>query len=876
MEEIYICLTNSGTTNTSGYWLVYTNVDNFSQPLAQIPVWAPITNCPYSVLIPEIYSATTQIRLIDDCLPGFCVSGSGCCVVYNFSEGFNICEACGEIDFDVKTDPSVGRISVGNLTGSCGNFNNYYLQWLQEGEVAGLPSYSVEFFQSGSGSTSSLGNNYNYRHPLTGSSSPYMYAAEYQPIILEAAVNGVNYSYTQGLVGNCFSAKTLTVLPWTATNGNSGGDYTHVLTFTSTTANDEVSRWNGGSSIQGLTIELSANTKYVPIRIKTSVTPKKFLIHFSGSSGVDNFRRLESIVLGGNLSEQNSYLTAGIIPGYSGPFRCTNVTPGTGDTFVGLGTMKTDGYFTKVLCLTGLTVNEGDKLFVMIEPQAGDCFVCPGPPYPAGSANSTWEFDFIQKPSFSCDSCITGNNFYKLSASSFSTSITTCNKTTVSFAMSGCSTGIDDNTDIYKYVLNDSAYSNIGQLGYGPNGVIQTQVDLGDIDEVNCVPVAVSAPQSECISVSSRYLIPNNSTFEIFMEVANVTSIRKRIVVTWIGNNFGQELLYNDWSTAWNTIQSSIPIESNPQNVNYWRIFNVILPTPNFATVNCEQVAGEIGYTFHYNTTTVNFENDPTYVYNGTPQGKFSMTIEGELFSSQPSTIENQLLTDFGCLSLRCVAGGVFEDYYDDVANSVTGTTLLYPTTPLNPLGQTIIWANNANIRGTVRQNPFVIGGVDLSTSEDTSSAATISNIVSISRFQLETYTGQKYKVIEPQYDPTYFLKGYKSWSYLVDKTVTANTCPSFYTTTFNPFSGDSSLVECSPSPVVFPFPSYWLTPNRNQFSRYKFYYEFEKQTNIADAYNIYTYPIGANGNLSLPRTLIAQGTGSTLNIVSGQGGYFV
>jgi hypothetical protein len=104
----------------------FSDTDNYSSPIGGPISVANLVpdNCPY--LLTGVPDGTTIIRLVSTTSPF-------CCVTLIVG-AFNICEVCDNLGFSNATNPSIGQLSLGYLTGSCdNNISNFYLEWYGPG-----------------------------------------------------------------------------------------------------------------------------------------------------------------------------------------------------------------------------------------------------------------------------------------------------------------------------------------------------------------------------------------------------------------------------------------------------------------------------------------------------------------------------------------------------------------------------------------------------------------------------------------------------------------------------------------------------------------------------------------------------------------------
>ena len=245
-----ICLdqfsTNFNVNNlSSNGFSIYTNLDNFTNPIAQnIPYQdlfsPPIGNCPYIVNLPQ---GATQLVVIDACttiptsIASIFSTGSNsantltteCCyaVINVPAQPVSWCDTT-DLSFDVFSASFVGQIIAGNLNSSIGTVTDYKIGWYKNG------NYSTPEFTSGYGNAFTP---YQLTHPLAGNTAPYVTAGNWEGIIHDIAINGVTYSSVSGSANgtpipftSCFG--TIVVSPLSCNNGTFPLPYTHQKQFT--------------------------------------------------------------------------------------------------------------------------------------------------------------------------------------------------------------------------------------------------------------------------------------------------------------------------------------------------------------------------------------------------------------------------------------------------------------------------------------------------------------------------------------------------------------------------------------------------------------------------------------------------------------------
>ena len=398
------CLTNTGTTTLSSTLTIYSNPISPTSPGTYVTT-VPTTditggNCPYTFEVPD---GTTSVRLSDP------ITGCYCDIPVSDND---LCTTC-DLNFNTFTSPSVGNIVAGDITGTCdASVSNYLIYWYDVTD----PLTPIFKFSSGKGSMFAP---YDNVHPLTGTSSVLATSGTYDAILEKIELNGVVFSRTGG-TGTVLA--DLDCLPSiingdpfeiSALNCSNGGDssnlpqYEHRFAYSATT---------GGNLPTPLstTFELSANTNYFVWKFKGETVPDKIKFTFIGSSYT------EPILL--------EYWEVGDLAGYTNNYS-NNVYPKSADT--------TD-YFYKATCLTGLTVNEGDNIFIEITPSTAN-------------TQTSWTFYCGCLDTFDCDgicqppsaTTVSGTTSYQFPIiGSTITGVTgSCDTIVIYYSLSGCSAG---------------------------------------------------------------------------------------------------------------------------------------------------------------------------------------------------------------------------------------------------------------------------------------------------------------------------------------------------------------------------------------------------------------------------------------------------
>ena len=325
------CLTNIGPLTLSTMLDIYSNPispTNKGVYVGQVQVTSiQGANCPYTFLVPD---GTTVIRFFDPVTK---------CYADIDVQDNNLCNTCN-LDFNSFSASTTGRLVVGRLTGSCqSNITDYKINWYVNGETT--PRY-----------TSGFGTQYqpySYIHPLTGTSAPMVVEGSYVPVIDKVKINGITFSSSNipGAVKadlNCFDDIGIYVTGFTCSNGTSTDPvYTHEI------------RYSGASQGQApipsnASFKLTPTTKFFAWKFRGYSIPDKFKLTLIASAYSEPIL-LEYFEIGSDLPENQFGL----------------FYPQSADT---------SGFFTKVTSLSGLTINNGDRIEIE---------VTPNPNYPAKS-----------------------------------------------------------------------------------------------------------------------------------------------------------------------------------------------------------------------------------------------------------------------------------------------------------------------------------------------------------------------------------------------------------------------------------------------------------------------------------------------------------
>jgi hypothetical protein len=555
----------------------YSNIDSYTTPFASVLLSDIIqSSCPY--LLNGVPDGTTIVRLRN--------ISSNCCVDLTISGTIDLCDLC-DLGFNLYSSTTLSVITVGNLTGSCeNNITDYLINWYGPNS-----NTNVQF-------TSGVGNQFSYQwtHPLTGNSSVFVPSGVYIPEVESIILNGVELQENLGATSNCFTP--ITVEAYNCSNGTNPIDtsYSHVLEFTGSSS---------GLIPTILTSEfiLSSTTNYFAYAFKAENVPDTLKITYSGSSY--------------NVPLVIEYIQIGDgIPGSDSNFN-ENVFPKSADT---------QYFFNKVLCLTGLTYTNGDKLIIEVQPN---------------QTNTTdWTLYFKCLETFDCDKCIDTKTPYKIIQSSITGVTGNCNNITISFKVSGCSQ-TENNQDVLNYMTGKG--SNSSAMGFPefdyntPSGEI-TLSQSYYYNQTSCVSQFNNIQQINCYS--------DNNGYDIYYR-----SWRPNVNTRYIEIKFEDLNDFNAYVSSF-YVQMAASGSTDPSSLDYYRQLYLRIPT-NTGINGC---GDNLPYNEYYlHPATVQF------VTGTTIETPFLYTI-----NITATTISDQ--ADFGPCLLFC------NQYVDNTVNGVNNT----------------------------------------------------------------------------------------------------------------------------------------------------------------------------------------------------------
>ena len=535
------CITIPAGVTTSGFFNIYSNVDNYINPFQTnvsyyelAGVTTPqgvVYSCPY--IMGNVPNGTTIIKIID--------TTTKCCATIDLLSN-DLCTTC-ELSFDSYQSNIIGRIVAGELTGSCENeITDYKIFWY------GPDSTTNVAFTSGIGTEFTP---YDLTHPLIGNNSPTALAGEYIPVIDKIKLNGLDFSQTGGTGYiqaelECFNATTVNVSPFTCDNGTEVGDYTHRVNFSGASAGLTP------LTLQS-TFELDPTTNYFAWKFKGFSVPDSLKITFSGSS-YNNPIILEYWTIGGqNITSNIGLLTL----------------PKSG---------LTSNYFSKVTSLTSLTINPGDYLILEVIPNSSN-------------PQTNWDLYFTCLSTFDCSLCLDSylNTPYKIKTSTITNiSEGSCGERRIKYSLSGCSSNQIQSSDISKYMLSQiniaaNQFSNVGTNNSTFLLESQTVVSTGT---TTC---GWQGSGSQPICSSS-----NNNTIKF--EKTIESGIGK---INMVFSNLNDLILYKN---SYETKKSSSGWVNNPTNLDYYKYAKLAVPNSS-GTQICGDGTFPLIFSIHYSSS---------------------------------------------------------------------------------------------------------------------------------------------------------------------------------------------------------------------------------------------------------------------------------
>jgi len=395
------------------------------------------------------------------------------------------------------------------------------------------------------------------------------------------------------------------------------------------------------------TFALDPNQPYFAYAFKGEVVPDTLRITFINQDGT-NYN--DPIVV--------EYLTSGkSVPGDSD--LSVNTIPKR------LETGQSTSYYAKPINLTKFTINAGDYLILEVIPNSG-------------ITQTSWDLYFTCLENFDCDTCLSGNTPYKISASTLTYSVDpTCNILNVQAKVIGCPTF--DNDDIFKYMHSVTnqylptftsqdgtpyyPYSNYFGLA-GFNGNINSSFNL------TCSGVGYG-PAPTCQATGNTI---------------NVTKVGSVITITCSAIS-DRDAYYNSYIATYNSTGWS-PTPPLPTTLQYYRYIT-------FQHINPFSLASTCGDN-QYSVNFYNIHPSSTVTIGGGP-GSYTMTINMASITNQlPQTncdncyglannYVQQITTSISSPNINTTTNNGLR--FDNPFPTYTTMSSYVPTNPLSYLG---------------------------------------------------------------------------------------------------------------------------------------------------------------------------------------------
>lgn len=491
------CLSNTGTATLGPTLNIYSNPESPTSPgtyVTNVPT-EDLTggNCPYTLVLPD---GTTSIRISDP------VSGCYCDVPIDDN---NMCITC-DLAFNYYSPVSVGNIVAGDITGTCdASVSNYLINWYDVSD----PLNPVFYISSGKGP---MFTPYDKVHPLTGATSVLAPSGTYDARLEKIELNGVVFSRTGGTgtvladldcLPSLVSDNPIIVSALNCSNGGGSSNlpqYEHRFAYSAGT---------GGKTPEPLstTFELTGGTKYFPWSFQGFTVPDKIKFTLVGDAYNDTPIILDYWDVGDVGSTNSS----------------PNVFPKSANT---------TNTFSKVICLTAFTINQGDNILIEVTPSTANtqtswtlycgclselnCYECT----PPTATNYTGGTSYQYKISASTitvteyDSCGTYNyRFYYKVDCPYSTWTGSTDRLYMN-SSSIPSTSVDYKT-IQLWSTRESC-SNAGYgneqtcLNYGAGTNITYEKTVGLLTITSNNPSVISNQYNSYLSARSPHLTPNS------------------------------------------------------------------------------------------------------------------------------------------------------------------------------------------------------------------------------------------------------------------------------------------------------------------------------------------------------------------------------
>ena len=577
---------------------IYTNIDGFITPIAQnVPsseLFAPpLGECPFTIT--NVPSGSTQLLIIDQCNStvsssvsiNFSASISSatssfidttCCYSLIDIEPCNTgsnswCNECN-IGFNTISTSPVGRIIAGDLQSSCGTVTDYVIGWYRNND------YSSPEILTGVGTSFS----YEFTHPLDSSTGPLVLDGNYEGIIHDIIIDGVQYSnYESGSgVGqpipfeSCF--ETVVVAPFNCANGTFPLPYTHQISLTAA-GNNLV------SPPVAATYTLSSSTDY-------------FAYRFDPFEQVADELEIK-FISGDPSSTSNPTL-------YSEPIYLEKIQAGNGagDNLTSEANVNNNTYpkarsktIKRVLTLTGsLERTNGDKLEIKVSPLG---------------AQTSWQLKMQCLDEFDCNHCyfddspprkiqtITLNrNTSSLDDPGCPNSTGSCATQKIQLQVSGCFT---DDTGLFgtgSYIFDGPSYGVVSSpttVNLPVNGV-----DMSNKFTVSgFVPIQPIMANTNCDTIEPGW----SGSIEKYNSVENGVSTTG-LPLGAISMSFNNSDFYNHYKDSLTTVEETYittygNITTDCNDINYYLFYELKIPNPGDPNIPCGDGVATKTYQIH-------------------------------------------------------------------------------------------------------------------------------------------------------------------------------------------------------------------------------------------------------------------------------------
>jgi len=417
----------------------------------------------------------------------------------------------------------MSRLYGGILTGTCEPITSYYINWYG-------PNNSTTLALT-TGFGPDFTNEWNVPHPFTGVGAIPLSEGDYTPIIQKIVIGGITYSNTGGTntiltnLSNCLP--TTRIEPLTCSNrtntetSSTKNLYSHNVNFVS----------ESGITPQPvkLTYVISSTTKFMAIAFKGYANHDRLTLKFSGSSYGTTEIGLEDVLVGTDIS---SNFNPTLFP----------------------KSANTNNYYSKLICLTGLTVNNNDKILITVTPY---------------NNITSWDLYMTCLNNYTCNDCLRTQP-YKIIGSSITGKTLTCNQININYSVSACTSSSFKSSDYYTYYLFGQQYPFYSQVYSNVSDL--TNVGPGDMFFNN---ITCSSPGSSTGGVSMCKTDMDTPQKPTTYSKTFLTDGRGVYNIT--GSSTVISSYYNSWITSISGVYSG---STNPSNLAYYRSFRFNLPDP--------------------------------------------------------------------------------------------------------------------------------------------------------------------------------------------------------------------------------------------------------------------------------------------------------